>query len=229
MHLVGVDLGQTVDRAAISIIERSERLQVAPNVPGQYRPENDKTISHYRLMHLEEAPQGTPYPVIVRRIKTIMEIPELMGRAILVIDYTGVGHPVYDMMIEAALSPIKITTTKGYKINEEDKGYSVPKQDIVTVLQVLLQTGRFEYTKKLKLAERFEEQMREFRIKMDKRTAHVRYENLTDDIHDDTVISVALPVWYAERTMGGMRDIRTKNEERSKRSSFNPLDYAIGG
>jgi hypothetical protein len=64
--------------------------------------------------------------------------------------------------------------------------------------------------------------MREYRMKI-ARNGRVSFEALTEEIHDDLVIAVALPLWYAERTMGGMRDIRTKNEE--KKGVYNPYDY----
>ena len=222
MHLVGVDLGQARDPTSISIIERMETIKPTANAPDQIYTDPDKIIGMYRLMHLEQAPRETPYPVVVRRIKAIMQLPELMGRARLIIDYTGVGRPVHDMMIDEGLRPVTVSITTGAQITEKPTGYNVPKQDIVAILEVLLETHRFSYTKKLRIAERFEEQMREYRMKI-ARNGRVSFEALTEEIHDDLVIAVALPLWYAERTMGGMRDIRTKNEE--KKGVYNPYDY----
>ena len=222
MHLVGVDLGQAKDFTAVSIIERMETIKPVANAPDQLYTDPDKIIGMYRLMHLEQAPRETPYPEVVRRIKAIMQLPALLDRAKLIIDYTGVGRPVYDMMVEQGLRPATISITNGEQIAEKSTGYNVPKQDIVAVIEVLLETKRFTYTNKLRIASRFEEQMREYRVKIT-RNGRASFEALTEDIHDDLVIAVALPLWYAERTMGGMRDVRTKNEE--KKAVYNPHDY----
>ena len=56
----------------------------------------------YRVGYLERLPLGTPYPGIVAHIG------RLLGRlpaAELVIDFTGVGRPVFDMFRFSGITP----------------------------------------------------------------------------------------------------------------------------
>src|SRR5262245_6945507 len=90
-HFVGVDLGQASDFTAISVLERPE--SEAPALPV------------YRLRHVEQIPLGTPYPAVMERVLTVLKAPELRVVA-LVVDGTGVGRPIVDMLAEKII-PIR--------------------------------------------------------------------------------------------------------------------------
>ncbi len=73
-----------------------------------------------------------------------------------------------------------------------------PNPDLVGVLQVLLQTGRFKIPSQLKLGPVLQSEMLNFRVTIDPRTAHDSYSAWREAGHDDLVLSVALACWYAE-------------------------------
>lgn len=91
--VVGVDLGQTADYTAITVLEeRGERS--------------------YDVRYLERV-RNTPYPAIVRRLDHLVRrLPEEPSLAV---DATGVGRPVIDMIKDANLPATiyPITLTEG--------------------------------------------------------------------------------------------------------------------
>lgn len=178
---VGIDLGQSQDYTALSILERLK---------------NDKEHV-YHVRHLERI-RGAPYPAIVEKTARIMQSPGLKGCASLVVDQTGVGAPVVDLFEQAGLKPVGVLIHGGDKASHEGDSWRVPKRDLVGVLQVLLQTGRLKVASKLTLGSVLSQEMLNFKVKIDPMTAHDSYSAWREEDHDDLVLSVALAAWYGE-------------------------------
>jgi hypothetical protein len=125
---VGVDLGQAQDFTAVAAVER---------VAEQFGYHQYWTL---RLRHLERMALGTPYPAMVRRVCEIVRSGELAGRCHLVVDATGVGRPVVDLLREARTGCriLPVTITGGDAESVEGGYYRTPKRDLVTGVQVLL-------------------------------------------------------------------------------------------
>ena len=176
---IGLDLGQAQDYTAMVIAEKRE--------------------NEYHIRHIERPRLGAPYPVIVERVKAMMESPQLKGKTVLVVDKTGVGAPVVDMFKRVGLRPVAITITGGNTVNKDQDGYHVPKRDLVANLQVLFQTGRLKVAGSIPEARTLIEELLNFKVKIDPKTAHDSYEAWREGIHDDLVLAVALACWYGER------------------------------
>src|SRR5215813_12127271 len=69
--------------------------------------------SLYRIHHLERLPLKTPYPAQVERIRYIRH--RLPRDASLVVDYTGVGKGIFDMLVDYGLDPIGVTIHSGMR------------------------------------------------------------------------------------------------------------------
>jgi len=184
---VGLDLGQSADYTALSILERLK---------------NEKE-SVYHVRHLERI-RGVPYPSIIDRTAKIMQSPGLETKASLVVDQTGVGAPVVDLFRQAGLRHIGVQIHGGDRASHEGESWRVPKRDLVGVLQVLLQTGRLKVASKLKLGPVLSQEMLNFKVKIDPMTAHDSYSAWREEDHDDLVLSVALAAWWGEN---GPREI----------------------
>lgn len=176
-RLCGLDLGQSNDSTAFSVLER--------------------VGSVYQVRHLERFKLGMPYPEQVRRLAELMATPELKG-ADLIVDYTGVGRPVADMIVEAGLGPVLVTITGGDAVQGEGMEWRVPKRDLVTAALVLMQSNRLLVARALPEAETFKRELLNMRIKVNLKTAHDTYEAWREGQHDDLVLSVALACWYGE-------------------------------
>ena len=189
---IGVDLGQTTDYTAITILERLTRGR---GVLGD-RGEGEKS---YHLRHIERPPRGTEYPDVVDRLIELYRSKPLEGvEKSVVIDMTGVGRPVYDLMRRSGFyySLNAITITGGNDVVKAGKGmYNVPKRDLVTNLQVLLQNGSLKIAKGIKEADTLVGELTNFQTKITT-SGHDVYGGRVG-IHDDIVLSVAMAAWLA--------------------------------
>jgi len=135
---IGLDLGQVQDYTALAIIERVFVTQ-GP--------------SQYQVRHIQRFELGTSYVNVIEKVYKLFSREELSEGAYLVTDLTGVGRPVYDLMIRQGLHPIGITITGGNESQRDDHGYRVPKRELVSCLQILFQSGRLKISKKLPYVE----------------------------------------------------------------------------
>lgn len=197
---IGLDLGQQQDYTALAIIERF--------IEGM---RGDKQ-THLHVRHLERYPLGTLYPDIVEKVKALyaLERLRLHGRAPgLVVDSTGVGQAVTDMFKKAGLEFAPVLITGGDKENKHKGVYRVPKRNLVGSLQVALQTGRLKVAAGLELAPVLREELQNFKVKVNPKTAHDSYEHWRDSDHDDLVLAAALAAWGAtERRKQTLRFVR---------------------
>src|SRR5205085_2593463 len=110
-------------------------------------------------------PLGTPYPEIVAGIAAMMGAPPLAGDTALLVDGAGVGRGVLDIMAREGLRPIAVTATGGVRVNGSGPlRVSVPKQDLVTGLQVLFQARRLKIAAALPHARTLLEELGAFRV-----------------------------------------------------------------
>ncbi|OPY56817.1 MAG: hypothetical protein A4E49_00161 [Methanosaeta sp. PtaU1.Bin112] len=179
---IGLDLGQASDYTALLIMEEV--------------PDPGGNIYHVRRL---ERIRGEPYPNVAKKLKAIMASPVLACKTDLVVDQTGVGRPVVDLLRQAGLDPVAVSIHGGATVSREGRDWKVPKRDLVGVLQVLLQSGRFKVSNKLKLGPVLQAEMLNFKVKIDPVTAHDSYSAWRDNEHDDLVLSAALATWWAER------------------------------
>src|SRR5216684_2488894 len=108
-YYVGLDLGQKGDPSAIAVVEEWwEAVGGVDRVTYELR-----TTRRLDVRYLERVPLGTPYPEVVEQVCDLVRSPELKGRCVLVVDSTGVGAPVVDLLrrapLEAWLVPVTIT------------------------------------------------------------------------------------------------------------------------
>ena len=193
---VGLDIGQAQDYTAMSVLERIVAEDKASARSADDFPEAEKAV--YHLRHIERAGLGTPYPRIVARVKELMESELLKGDSFLVVDATGVGAPVVDLLRNEGLNPVPVIITSGDSVTRGNWSYHVPKRDLVNVLQVLLQTGRLKIAQGVAETRTLVNELLNFKVRINLRTAHDSYESWREGAHDDIVLSVALACWFGE-------------------------------
>jgi hypothetical protein len=166
----------------------------------------DPPPGRYECPHLDRLPLGTPYPAVVDRIQALLKTDELAG-AELVVDATGVGRPVVDLMRQRGLEPVAITITGGDQTVWDHGGWRVPKRDLIASVQVLLQTERLKFAKGVPIVSTLVQELLAYRVKIDPITAHDSYGPWREGAHDDLLLAVAVAAWYAER----MRPMRLRD------------------
>ncbi len=218
-YFVGVDLGSVTDFTVIALVEREEKI-----VPASVEKRDMEHIeTRYLLRHLERI-KDLPYPDIVGRIREMFSDPDLKYNGVLLVDITGLGMPVFQMMLKGGLSPTGITITGGETVSKSSGAYNVPKSHLISSMMVLLQSGRFKYSPDLKLGEVFEKEMQAFQLKTNLKTGTTQYEG--ENEHDDIVIAVCLATWYASQTDPHMSEYFP--EAFNEQQEWNPLTHGLG-
>ena len=126
-HFVGLDLGQAQDFTALAVLARP-RLTGRESVAERKPP--------YAVPHLQRFPLGTPYPAIVPAVVDLLRTPQLRG-SMLVVDQTGVGRAVVDMLTDAMKGKVfgdfcPLTITSGHEVTlSESRQFRVPKKELV--------------------------------------------------------------------------------------------------
>ncbi len=176
---IGIDVGKVHDPSAICVTEVSQHgtgryrqrghlsLGGVDHRGGWIPPQGIAEImrTEYTVRHITRLPLGKSYPDIALHIADLLDSPLFVGRAVAVyIDITGVGRPVYDMVLELITERKEgvwhadgtfhftakstwhvrmrpITFVSGEKYNRS-KG-TAGKAYIVSRLQTHLQHGRF--------------------------------------------------------------------------------------
>jgi hypothetical protein len=169
---IGCDLGQANDFTAIAVVQAIG------------------TKSHLR--HLEQVPLGTSYPAIVERIGSMVAAVPAPVR--LVIDASGVGRPVSDMLIGSGLSPVSVTITGGSRAVRGSNGFwKVPKAELVRTVAVALESGSLMIARGMPAGDAFLREMKAFGV-MIGASGRARFEARGQE-HDDLVLAVALALW----------------------------------
>jgi len=176
--VLGLDLGQAADFTALAVVER---MPTGYSVPFLART------------------RGKPYPEIVAKVADLVRRPPLASASRLVVDATGVGRPVLDMIRAAGLDPLAVTITAGAKVSGGRRAARVPKRDLVTALLVAFQAGTLKIAASLPHASTLAAELSAMRVRITAAGTD-QYGPWREGEHDDLVLALALAVWTAERT-----------------------------
>jgi hypothetical protein len=179
IYFAGVDLGQRQDPTALAVVEWAG------------------PAAALSLRHLERMPLGTPYPEVVKRVSSRMRSPQLAGgRRHVVVDGTGVGQAVVDLLREEDLQSYlwPVTITGGGTESYADGYFRVPKRELIVGLEVLFEQRGLRIAKGMKDGATLVNEMSEMRVKLSS-NAHQRYGAGRSGEHDDLVLAVALACW----------------------------------
>jgi hypothetical protein len=223
-YILGLDLGQAADYAALAITERAWQptgaVEVVPGevaivAEGLHRLPVSKPVvrpvvePRRNVLHLEQWEIGTRYTQVVADVlRTIDEVvlpanPPDRSPPVLVVDYTGVGRAVVDIFLEkhVPIPLIAVTTSSGETSHARPTGgnwseWVVPKKELVAPLLVAMQNTAIKVAPTLLLQELFAKQAEAFRMKV-RQSGGVSYEAQREVDHDDLVVAVALTCWVA--------------------------------
>lgn len=175
----------------------SEIQHATDRAIGRGRPPNPPLY----VRHLERFELGTRYPDVVERVRELSSQPPIKHcRATLLVDKTGVGASVLDSFDHAGIGATAITIHGGSEVSRDPQrtGFRVPKKDLVSTVQVLLQSGRLKIADALPEAATLKAELLNFRAKINPETAHASFEHWRDGDHDDLVLATAMACWFRE-------------------------------
>jgi hypothetical protein len=184
-YLAGLDLGQPNEYSALTILQRTIT--------------RNPTEKFFAVRHLERFPLGTSYPEICNHVADLFDEPPL-SNGNLVVDQTGVGRAVVDLIRRARPQAIirPVTIIAGHAVVPEEAGWNVPKQELVSVMQVLLQSRRLQVARALPMAPVLVRELETFRAKITVGASEA-FQSWRERDHDDLVLAVAMAAWVGDR------------------------------
>jgi hypothetical protein len=184
-YVAGLDLGQAGDYSALAVAEQTK----VGKEPATFAI---RALSRWRL--------GTSYPSIVADVGALLQRPPLAGHASLVVDATGVGRPVVDLLrgVQRGWSLVPVTITAGEGATSERGEWRCSKIELISTLTLLLQTGRLRVAARLPEAKTLIQELQGYQRRITP-AANVQYGAWREGAHDDVLLATALACWYAER------------------------------
>jgi hypothetical protein len=194
-NFVAIDLGQARDFTAIAAVEWAE-------LQGEW---DAATFAHrkyamLRLRYLKRLPLGMSYVDVVEKAAQVVQSETVAGRCHLIVDATGVGRPVVDMLQKQGLGCrlMPVTITGGETEGHTDGFYRIPKRNLVAGVQVLLQCGGLKAAEGLPYGEELKKELEAMEVKVTA-SGNTQYGAWREGAHDDLALAVMLACWGAKK------------------------------
>lgn len=177
-----------------------------------------ETERYYLCRALRKWQLGTSFVRVVQDVRALcgqhrlqVDTDGAIRPPTLVVDATGLGAPVIDMLIAAKVPAIliAITITGGNTIREDEKRknhFFVPKFVLVNTLQVLLQSGRVDFTPKLRdpvtgedMETALKKELQDFRVHTTKAAKGGESFEAEEGSKDDLLLSACYACWWGQR------------------------------
>ncbi|MGV8123971.1 MAG: hypothetical protein AB2L14_29830 [Candidatus Xenobiia bacterium LiM19] len=194
-YCIGMSIGQYNQWTGLIVIE----CTISEKFKDKYE---------YNIVKAERFLPGTLYPDIAERMKTIDNIlreGKLHNGRRWVIDITGVGAAIAKLVKDSGVRiESEITITAGntaIKDENNSRRWSVPKKDLMGVLQVTLPVGRLWIAQGIKDEEIIKDEIYAFKESVVKlKSGQEKEDELwRERVNDDYVLAAAVAVWDWER------------------------------
>lgn len=184
MYLCGVDLGDKLDFTAVVVVEQFLEPPAAPR---------------YEVCHLERLPLGSGYPAVLAHLRTLFTPPPWSTRDGLLVDVTGVGLPVFQLIEAGGFAPVGIFSHRGASVTQDGQVWHVPKRDLISAAEVAFQTERVLFDPRLPFVPEMVHELESYRRTQDTMTGHESYAAWREKDHDDLLFSLAMVCWWGAK------------------------------
>ncbi len=206
--VVGVSVGRAGEPSAIAVLEVTPTVReeeywvdvVSPAVIGVefYEARRTRFVEtapcSFAVRHLERFAAGASYTAMAERAADV--VGRLSASDVLtVLDVTGVGRPVLALFHRHGLDPFPVTVMAGGRPTLAHGEYTIPKGDLISLLQIALHDERLKIAGALPDAGTLRAELVNFRPTV---TATADSEAWRDGAHDDMVFAVAVAAFVAE-------------------------------
>lgn len=201
----------------------------------------DRVRTYCDIVQIEQF-NNIPYTRVADIIENRMGHKDLRHSCDLIVDGTGIGSAVVDLLREKSLKPIPIVFTSGGKVQEVVTPFGqvfknspgqlaplkvvqelrVPKNDLVAAGKLLLEQNRVRVAPGLRWGDEFKKQLAAFKGKVNEK-GRTKYEAETEDDHDDMVVCYLMAAWWILR--GGTQDVERVLPTNQSADDWEPADY----
>ncbi len=238
-YICAVDIAKKRDYTTIQIYRDAKSAIHHPEESG--RP--DQIVSFLDLVYQAKL-QAIRYTEQARIVYDLLNRIKMLHNTQLLVDGTGVGEAVVDIMRETGLNPLPIVFTGGTSVRpvyEEFgkvfggsssqafaraqvlKEIHVPKEDLVHAGMLMIQQKRIRLAQQLNHEDDFKRQMESFKGKVNEATGRRKFENESDDIHDDFVVTFLMAAWWRTYSRASQTTDREVREESN--ASWDVMDF----
>jgi hypothetical protein len=183
------------------IVERTPGGLVPPATPlGLATP----GPAVYQVRHAERAPLDSSYTAQAEWLCDRLQRAPLPGQVRLVVDETGVGAGVVEIIARAlkrlprTVPLVPVTITAGFTATQQEAGrWHVPKATLVSLVDGLLDSDRLQIAADLPGTPTLKAELHAFQRKYTA-AANLTYAAWREADHDDYVLALALALWSAE-------------------------------
>jgi hypothetical protein len=199
--ITGVDLGKSIDSTAIAILHHTITPTDEWLPDAKARAWRQEAVQRFDLVHLQRLALGTNYVVQARMIGEMLQREPLKSaNADLVVDQSGVGAGVVDLMETTGLRPVRVQITAGTEVTQhEGRIWRVAKTALISNLEAAMHSGELHVAASLAEAANLREELRDFQRHVTASGANTW--SARAGAHDDIVLATSYCVWWAtERT-----------------------------
>lgn len=197
-YIISISLGQPHERTALALLE--------------VEPSEDAAEILCSVRRLTRYDQGAGFPdIITDTIKVASDVKEqlkLTDGPALMLEATSVGKPVVDLFYrEHNSGALKVAHFEAMLIRAgdmEDREYSdgvqywrIPKRNLASVVQVLLQTARLKIAPQLSETPALVSELQNFRVNINLAASADMLDPWRTGAQDDLVFCVAAGCWRA--------------------------------
>jgi hypothetical protein len=210
---LGVDLGQSIDPTAMTLIERRVMWDGKSWTPKHGRQEGATDMLRavhlgYWIRAVELLPLQTRYQTVVTSVAERLNHAAELGACELVFDETG-NRAAGDMLRAAVPNAIACVISGGESDNSlGSRRFSLSKANMVSGLLAGIEVGDLKLATDLTDMDQFTAHLVDLRRKISS-LGHSSF-NAAEGKHDDYVTAAGLAWWRASRKQGVARRVRVK-------------------
>jgi len=201
MYILALDPAQLHDWSALAALQVDQDLNFT-NPP------------HYRLVNLERR-QSLPYDKIVAWAIKAFQVSAFQKNGNLiteepafVLDSTGVGVALTDMIRAVGVRPKACTITAGNSFTAERSYYHVGKARLIGKFLAAFDSGRVLLNPNLPIFPLLQQELLNYRAEISSQGA-AKFE-AAPGAHDDMVFALALAVWWGEEKYNRFRSVEVE-------------------
>ncbi len=170
-----------------------------------------------RLRHLERLPLDAGWPDLATKVRELLDAlegKEQCDAPEVIVDITGVGKPVLELLKGRGIEPLVVTVAAGSETVETAwNEWRVAKTELIGTLQLQFQTGKIKTASEIPLVGTFIKELQDFSMRPPK-ISPGDGEAWREGAFDDLVLAVALAVWRGHKHTPTPKDVRRMQDER---------------